>query len=129
MTSMAPRALLLLVLPLAGCVAKLEGSIDLDGKTFRATSCRSLAPMGFQGVELEAADGARLRVAEHANGDAEVFYFAAGKNKSKAFGACATMKIQKQSSSVNKVTNVEGRVKLDCPDFDAKGEIKFENCH
>ncbi|MBL8720096.1 MAG: hypothetical protein JNL79_29185 [Myxococcales bacterium] len=126
---MDPRALLLLVLPLAGCVAKLEGSIDLDGKTFRATSCRSLAPMGFQGVELEAADGARLRVVERADGDAEVFYFAASKNKGKKYGACATMKIQKQNSSVNKVTNVEGRVKLDCPDADAKGEIKFENCH
>ncbi|MBK7400069.1 MAG: hypothetical protein IPJ34_28410 [Myxococcales bacterium] len=126
---MDSRALLLLVLPLAGCTAKLEGSIDLDGKTFRAPSCRSLTPMGYTGVELEAADGARLRVVERADGDAEVFYFAASKNKGKSYGACATMKIQKQNSSVNKVTNVEGRVKLDCPDADAKGEIKFENCH
>lgn len=113
----------------AGCSNKLSGSLDVDGETFRPTSCKSLARMGRTGVEVEAADGERFRFAERADGAGEVFHFARGEKVGKLLGACAELHVEAQSSSVNKVTNVMGKAVVDCEDHSVTGTVTFENCH
>lgn len=114
---------------LAGCTNKLEGSLDVDGTKFRPTSCRSLGPMGAMGVELEADDGRRFRFAERTDGTSDALFFAAGKKKGTRLGDCVNLTVAKQNSTVNKVTNVEGKVVADCTDPEVKGTVTFQNCH
>ena len=114
---------------LVGCTNKLTGTLDVDGKTFQPTACRSLSPMGMLGVELESDAGARFRFAEKADGSGDAYYFAAGAQKAKHLGACVTLTVAKQHSRVNNVTNVEGKAVVDCDDHAVKGTITFQNCH
>jgi hypothetical protein len=49
----------------------------------------------------------------------------------KDLGACGSLEIEDQNSTVNDVKNVEGKATLDCAadGVAVKGSVTFENCH
>ncbi len=128
---MVRRLLPLLAVALLGCSNKLTGSLDVGGKTFTPTSCSNMQRIGQSGVELSDEGGRRVRIIERADGGADVFWFTSSSGKGTKFGDCATLTIRPQNSSVNKVTNVMGKAKVDCHkgDDEVSGTVTFENCH
>ena len=46
-------------------------------------------------------------------------------------GACGTLKVDTQNSTINDVKNVEGHAELSCTadGLSLSGKITFENCH
>lgn len=118
----------LVVSALAGCSAKLTGSIQLDGAPFAVSSCKSGEPMGFAGVELS--NGAkRIRLVALPDGSAGAIVFDHG-DKGDDLGPCGTLQIHPQNSQINSVTNVEGRTTLACEGaHKLSGTLEFANCH
>src|SRR5512140_707779 len=106
------RALPLVVL-LAACSAKLSGSIEIDGKAFEISSCKSGKPLGFTGIQLEDDAGRRLRLVANADGTANAIVFA-GEAQGDDVGKCGTLEVHNQNSKINDVTNVEGVAKISC---------------
>jgi hypothetical protein len=125
------RVLLLTAIIALGCSNKISGSLEVKGKTFKPTGCNNLARMSLRGVELEDEGYRRVRVVERADGGADVYWMGTSTEKGEKFKDCATLSLKNQNSSVNKVTNVMGSVKLDChkDDEEITGSVTFENCH
>lgn len=121
------------VLASAGCKARLEGSLSINGAPFVAQSCRSTQPMGFGGVELADANGRRLRLVADPTGSGQAIavLLAPGAAAGIATPNCGTLTIQPQNSRVNNVQNVEGRAQLQCatPEGVLMGTLAFGNCH
>jgi hypothetical protein len=113
------------------CSNKLSGEASVLGDAFVATSCHSGQRWNFVGVELEAADGRRLRVAQTPSGGGDVFVFAAHDERGLELGECAGLVVGAQHSTINNITNVEGSVTLDCKHGRGAvtGHVTFENCH
>ncbi len=113
------------------CSNKLQGQATVDGTAFVPDSCRSGQRWNFVGVELEAKDGRRLRVAATVDGGGEVVLFPAGNDRGSYLHQCADLAVERQHSKINNVTNVEGKVVLHCngDQGTATGTIEFENCH
>ena len=113
------------------CRSKVEGTASVYGKPFEPTSCRSGQRWNFVGVELEADDGRRLRVAQTASGGGDVFVFAANQDRGDELGECATLDVSRQHSTINDITNVEGHVVFSCKTDhgDVGGSVTFGNCH
>jgi hypothetical protein len=55
---------------LAGCTAKINSALQLNGQPFVPTTCRSGQAFGFSGVEFTDQDGVRLRLLANADGTA-----------------------------------------------------------
>jgi hypothetical protein len=125
------RPALLAALLLAACSNKIDAKLDLDGQPFQAASCRSGQASGFAGVDLVASDGRKLRLVADPSGKAAVFVFAAGGAVGADLGLCGLFSLERQSSTINQITNVKGSATLDCATDGHKltGSVKFENCH
>jgi hypothetical protein len=128
---MKTARLVLGLLLLGGCSAKLSGEFMVDGKAWKPDSCRSGQVYGFAGVELAAADGSRLRFSMLPSGAADVFHLPAGASQGAGLSDCATMTIAPQNSTINDIRNVEGKVTADCnvDGKSIKGSVDFGNCH
>ena len=109
------------------CTNKLEGQATIDGKAFVPDSCHSGQRWNFSGVQIEAVDGRKLRAAETVTGAGDVIVFPADGARGADLGDCADLRVERQHSTINNITNVEGQVALHCPN--ATGTITFENCH
>ena len=126
----SPRALTLVVVvaALLACKSKIGGTVSVDGKAFEIESCRSGEAMvpQFSGIELIDKSGGKLRLVALPSGQASV-----SLNGEQTAEACGPITVQKQSSKVNDVSNVEGNAKLDCSGggHEVKGAVQFENCH
>jgi hypothetical protein len=116
---------------LVGCTNKLGGELSVDGEKLEIDSCRSGSIYGYRGVEMSAKSGIRVRVAGTATGAAHVVVMPKGAAVGKDLGACGSLEIADQNSTVNDVKNVEGKATLDCAadGVAVKGSITFENCH
>jgi hypothetical protein len=114
-----------------GCTAKLNGQVSVDGKPFTITSCRSGQPTGFAGVDLGDDTGHRLRLVYTPDGQSEAYWFSPENKTAESLGKCGPLALEKQSSTINNVTNVRGRAVLECTSAGhaVKGTIEFENCH
>lgn len=124
-------ALVIICLALLGCSNKLEGDIEVDGEEFELDSCRSGQVYGFVGVELEAEDGRRLRIVNTPTGEPVAVVLPSGSSSGVEVGTCGSFRIERQNSTVNNVTNVEGSADLECEGngHSVKGTVEFENCH
>jgi hypothetical protein len=113
------------------CSNKLEGEATVDGKAFVPDSCRSGQRWNFMGVEIQAKDGRRLRAAQTPSGGGVVFLFDPGSDRGRELGECADLHVERQHSTINNVTNVEGTVGLHCKGDEhvVTGSITFETCH
>lgn len=113
------------------CLARTEGDLRLDRQKLDLTECRSGEIYGFVGVEFVSTTGAKVRVAATPSGAGQVFAFAPGAMNGTDLGLCAKLELQRQSSSVDKVTNVKGRATIDCnaKGREVIGDVTFENCH
>ena len=131
---------LFLVASLAGCSNKLSGELTIndDGKsllTFTPEECESAVHSNHTGVILYY-DDAEVKALALTKGGYGVFI------KSDELGEevrlneeqCSQFEVvvKPQSSSVNDVQNVEGKIQLTCQRGE-KGEVKanitFQNCH
>ena len=124
---LATVALLVFLVFLPMCSNKLEGQATIDGTAFVPDSCHSGQRWNFVGVQIEAKDGRKLRAAQTVSGDGVIFVFPAGSDRGAELDGCAEVSVERQHSTINNVTNVEGQVTLRCPS--ATGSITFENCH
>lgn len=130
MRALLMLGLLVLAFTFFGCTNKIEGNVTVDGKALSWKSCRSGRVYGFAGVELVAQSGERLRLVMTPTGHNVAVYFKASTTTGITLGQCGPFELQNQSSSVNKVTNVQGKATLDCKGSVAlKGVVTFENCH
>jgi hypothetical protein len=115
----------------AGCHAKVKGSLQVDGTTFKVTECRSGRAFGFSGLQLGDDSGRHIRVLLQADGSATAAIFPPHAKRGDMLGACAELDLQTQHSRINNVQNVEGTVSLACKALghDVRGKVTFENCH
>jgi hypothetical protein len=130
----APRvfaALVPVALLATSCLARTEGDLRMDKQKLDLTECRSGEIYGFVGVEFVSSNGAKVRVATSPSGAGQVFAFAPGAMNGTDLGMCAKLVVERQSSKVDKVTNVKGRVTIDCnaKNREVLGDVAFENCH
>ena len=130
----APRvfaALVPVALLATSCLARTEGDLRMDKQKLDLTECRSGEIYGFVGVEFVSSNGAKVRVATSPSGAGQVFAFAPGAMNGTDLGMCAKLVVERQSSKVDKVTNVKGRATIDCnaKNREVLGEVAFENCH
>jgi len=128
--SLAGIAAVVLLVFVPMCRNKLSGSAEVEGTRFAPSSCRSTAPQGGHGVEIEAEDGRRLQVEPTEGGAGAVYLFERGELRGAPLGACAGIEIAQQHSEINNVRNVEGTVQLHCSERGAAtGRLEFANCH
>ena len=121
------RALpLVLLLLAAGCSAKLEGELTVDGQSFKPAACRSGAVYGFAGVELSDSGGRKVRLIAQPDMSADAVLQLAEGGAASMHG-CVKMTVERQSSTINGVRNVEGQATVECDRI--KGAVKFANCH
>lgn len=134
-----------LLAAVAGCSNELHGSLEATlrgegGKQWSTTpsQCASGERQGFFGVDMRAGttdnavvraildptDGPILKANVPGSGQALVI---------KPGPGCAQfdVHVERQSSSINDVTNVRGHVRVTCdnPEFSLKADITFANCH
>ena len=126
------RTILLALVLVAGCSAKIKGSLKLDGADLKITGCRSGVPFNFSGVELSADNGKRLRLVQAIDGSVNVAIFDKDQSQGQAIeGSCGTITLKTQNSEINGVKNIEGTATLKCAanGHTLEGSISFENCH
>jgi hypothetical protein len=126
------RVALVLVFGLGlACSNKISGDVTLDNSPFTFKSCRSGQAFGFYGVDLQDRDGRRLRLVVLPSGEPSLFYFASGAATGVDLGACGTVSVVQQSSTINDIRNVMGKASLACTKggHTVKGTVVFENCH
>jgi hypothetical protein len=125
------RYLLVLLVALSACSAKLDSDMTIDGAKLEPTSCRSGAVFGFRGVELTGKSGVRLRLAATETGEANLVVIPAGAAVGHELGHCGSFELADQNSTINDVKNVKGKATLDCTTegTTVKGRVSFANCH
>lgn len=128
-----PRWALVLPIVFANCVCsnKLGGDLKLNGEPFAPTGCRNGAVYGFSGVEVTGKSGWKLRLVQTPTGEGRVIAFGPGASTGAELGACGSLKVNTQNSTINEVKNVEGHAELACTvdGLSLSGKITFENCH
>ena len=115
---------------LNACSNKLGGELEIDGQKLTFDSCRSGQVYGFTGVELIAKGGRKLRLVGYADNSVRVLV-GGTEARFDDIGECGPVKLSRQNSTINDVTNVEGNATLDCSTggHTIKGKISWENCH
>jgi hypothetical protein len=123
--------ILLILLTLFGCHARINGTLQIDGTPFAITQCRSGQAFGFSGIELSDSNGRRLRLFASPDGTTSAALFKGASNTGDRLGNCGVLTMEAQSSRINSIVNVKGTARLDCDTGTHKvsGNVEFENCH
>jgi hypothetical protein len=118
-----------LLVCMSACRAKLGSTLQVDGKAFTPTSCRSGELNNFMGVDLIDDAGLTLRLVQSPALESSAILIDGGNVFE--LGECGKMTSQRQSSSVNEIFNIAGSGTLDCKtaEHSVSGTITFENCH
>jgi hypothetical protein len=124
------------------CNPHIEGTISASGNslgtwTVHPTTCQSGQRNQFRGVQFFEDGGDEHGVGYHAPVGDVAFISVNMEHTDKAHRftarACSVLDgdIVKQSSSINRITNLRGHVKFDCTDGGehVSGDLTFENCH
>ncbi len=131
----------LFILVGSGCSNKLSGSVDVTTKahgdySIKPGQCISGEREDFFGADLREGDDDKIiRVIKDPKEGYSVRINVPGTKKAVVVndGVCTTFKVRvkKQNSTINDVTNVKGRIKLDCKvgTSTVEANIRFENCH
>jgi hypothetical protein len=120
---------LALLAGVTGCVSEISAELSIDGEAFEPTSCRSGQANGFAGVDLTDNSGRTLRLAQSPTNQPQAILLAGEQVVD--VGLCGTLSVQRQSSTVNDITNVMGEAKLECETtgHTVAGTVSFKNCH
>jgi hypothetical protein len=126
------RSLLLaaaLMVCLSACRAKLSSALQIDGKAYTPTSCRSGQVRNFNGIELMDDAGLTLRLVQSPANKPSAILIDGGN--ATELGECGKMTSQQQNSSANGIINIEGQARLECKheEHSVSGTITFKNCH
>lgn len=123
--------LCLVLLALAGCHAKVTGTLQVDGTNFAVQQCRSGQAFGFSGIELTDAAGRRLRLLANPDGTCTAALFSGNSATGDRLGSCGELTMEAQSSRINSINNLKGAANLTCEAGGHKvaGNVEFENCH
>ena len=115
---------------MCACSNKIEGSLEVDGEPFVVESCKSGQHNGFVGVDFLDAKGRRLRLAMTPSGAPNIILFA-GESVGVEFGACGSLSVERQNSTINDITNVRGTTQIACKGdgHQITGSVTIENCH
>jgi hypothetical protein len=131
----------LFILVGSGCSNKLSGSVDVTTKahgdySIKPGQCISGEREDFFGADLREGDDDKIiRVMKDPKEGYSVRINVPGSKKAVVVNddVCSTFKVRvkKQKSTINDVTNVKGRIKLDCKvgTTTVEANIRFENCH
>lgn len=113
----------------AACTNEITASLELDGTPFEPSSCQSGERNNFMGVDLIEESGRVLRLAQSPANQPIAIVMANGTTTE--VGPCGEMSVQRQNSTINDITNVEGNATLECDakDHEVKGTVTFKNCH
>jgi hypothetical protein len=113
---------------LSACRAKLASTLQVDGKAFTPTECRSGQFNNFQGVDLINGSVTLRLVQSPANKPSAILI--EGDTVTE-LGECGKMTSQQQNSEVNGIVNVQGSATLECKHEQRSltGTISFQNCH
>lgn len=116
---------------LAACTAKISGELQVDGRAFAITECRSGEALGFSGVVFGDSNGRRLRLITNADGTTNAAIFPPGADRGDALGLCGTLSTHAQDSRINSIVNLKGTANLTCSaaGHSINGKVEFENCH
>jgi hypothetical protein len=122
---------LLALLALVGCTAKVTGTLQVDGTTFAVQQCRSGQAFGFSGIELTDGTGRRLRLLANPDGTCTGALFSGDSSTGNRLGQCGELTMAAQPSRINSITNLKGTAKLNCEagGHQVAGNVEFENCH
>ena len=133
-----PRAALAALLPVfvfslacAGLEPDVGGTLlAIDGEAWTATACQSGEVFGFEGVQLEGADGRRVRLHVQPDGKAEVIVMQAGQTTGTSLGACAEVAFERTGLTINDVVALEGGGQVACTggEVSVEGEVAVSNC-
>lgn len=131
-----------LVILTTACTNELKGSVQAThaGQTWTVTpnECASGQRQAFFGIDAREADrpDASLRVLLDPMGNHSLLLGLPGGNKGvlvQGNEGCKTFDIhvERQSSSINNVANLQGHVRIDCdkPDVKVTADLTFANCH
>lgn len=112
------------------CNAKINGTLQVDGKNFAIEQCRSGQAFGFNGIELVDATKRRLRLFANPDGSCAGAIFNDDSLTGDRLDQCGTLTMQAQSSRINSINNVKGTARLSCNTGTHKvaGSVDFENC-
>lgn len=117
-----------LLLCTAACTAEITAALNVDDGSFVPTSCRAGQLNGFAGVDLIDAGGRTLRLVQTPTNEPNAILLG---DQTVDFGVCGSLSVERQTSTVNDITNVMGEAKLDCEAEGHKvsGTVTFKNCH
>ncbi|KIG17323.1 hypothetical protein DB30_03380 [Enhygromyxa salina] len=117
-----------LLLCTTACTNEITATLKIDDKSFVPTSCRAGQLNGFAGVDLIDDAGQTLRLVQSPTNEPNAILLG---DKAVEFGACGSFSVERQTSSVNDITNVMGEAKLECEAEGRKvsGTVTFKNCH
>jgi len=115
---------------MVGCGSTLEGELTVDGVALTWDRCESLAPKGFDGVDLVSRDERTVRLLRQGKAVVGVGFFepevAVGSN----LGNCASGEITDTSEEINRVRVLEGYADIDCTaTVRLEGSVEFSGCH
>ena len=119
------------VLLATACSNKVSGSVEVNGEKIGLSSCRNGVVYGYRGVAVNLKNGDQLRIATTQTGEAWLVVMPKGGTTGVEIGACGTLSVSDQNSTINDVKNVEGKATLECATdgYSVKGTVSFENCH
>lgn len=120
---------LAVLLPCVACKPEISADLKIDGEPFQPTACRSGQIKNFSGVDLIDNAGRTLRLAQSLTNQPQAILIAGDQVID--LGPCGTMTVNRQNSTVNDVTNVEGQAILECEgsEHSVIGAVSFKNCH
>ncbi len=118
------------LLLMAACGSTLEGELTVDGVALTWDRCESLAPKGFDGVDLVSREERTIRLLRQGTAVVGVGFFepevAVGSN----LGGCASGEISDTNEEINGVRVLEGYADIDCTaTVRLEGSVKFSGCH
>ena len=134
----------LAALLLAGCTNELHGALTVDwqegGKRWTVTpdACASGQRAAFFGVDMLAQghEDSLVRVILDPRDGPLLKLNVPGTDKGLTVVQTAGCKrfdvhVERQSSTINDITNVRGHVRVDCdePGLKLSGDLTFDNCH
>ena len=122
-------SIVVLSLGATACTNEISAALTVDGTAFVPTSCRSGEHHNFMGVDLADESDRTLRLVQTPANQPIAIWIAG--TETIEIGPCGTLSVQRQSSTINDIRNVEGNATLECEvnEHTIAGTVSFKNCH
>jgi hypothetical protein len=107
--------------------SRVDGSVTVNNQPFSPTKCISGSIQGFNGADLMAVDGSRLRIVQEVDGSETVIQMGTGSNPV-TLKACGKIDLQSTGVMVNGIRVVRGTAQIDCSagSLHVAGNVSFQ---